>query len=115
MGLMEHWGLLHPLELNWDSTCGEGRHNIRQSVLSQPLPPPCCEATGKSQSLFSSSVLFLCHRSGAVRSVWGSQRCVVVTVQGGLGAEPLLELPSREVNEAHSTQKSYLPIFTSKQ
>lgn len=37
----------------------------------------------------------------------------MITDQGGLAAEPLLALPSRELNEPHSTQKSYLPIFTS--
>jgi len=95
--------------------CGGGRYNIRQSVLSQPLPPPCFEAMGKYQSLFSSHMSLWCHMSGGVRNVWGCQRCVVITAEGGLAAEPLLALPSREVNEPQGTQTSYLPIFTSKQ
>lgn len=90
------------------------------TILGNQSSPSLCHHPALKQrenpKAFSLPVCYFCVTSlGLVRSVWGSQRCVVVTVQGVLGAEPLLELPSREVNESHSTQQSYLPIFTSKQ
>lgn len=46
MGLLGAWAK-ELLRLN----CGGGGHNIRQSILSQPLPPPCFEAGPKAPSL----------------------------------------------------------------
>lgn len=89
MDLMEIWGPLCSLKLNWDAACGERRHTIRQLALPRHCHHPALKQwdNGKilNPSLFQYVTLVLW--------VWDCQRCVLITVQRGLAADPLLALP----------------------